>query len=109
MDVVKTRKQGNSLMVTIPKLFNIPVGTLFRPKLTANGIFFEFVEDDDFFDFDTDILNDLIEEGYAGKKLLSEFKKRKKQINQAMDSMIDDAKSSAIPMKRKELEKTIGL
>ena len=43
-------------MVAIPKSFDIASGTKLRPQLTRNGI---FVEDDDFFDFDEDILRDL--------------------------------------------------
>ena len=51
MDITKTRKQGHSLMVTIPKSFNVGEGVTLRPRLTDRGIFYEFVDEDDFFDF----------------------------------------------------------
>ena len=35
--VVKTRKQGDSVMITIPKDFNIPTGKEYEANLTANG------------------------------------------------------------------------
>ena len=59
MSTTKTRKQGNSLMVTIPKSFNISEGVKLRPRLTNKGIFYEFVDDDDFFDFDLNFKNKL--------------------------------------------------
>ena len=45
MEILKARKQGNSLMVAIPKSFDIALGTKLRPQLTRNGIYYEFVED----------------------------------------------------------------
>lgn len=35
--IVKTRKQGNSLMITIPKNFNIPTGKEYEANITSNG------------------------------------------------------------------------
>ena len=109
MDITKTRKQGHSLMVTIPKSFNVGEGVTLRPRLTDRGIFYEFVDEDDFFDFDEDILKDLVSQGYEGQKLINEFKKMKKNIPAAIDKLIEDATSDAHPMSREELEKTIGL
>ncbi|SUN35545.1 toxin-antitoxin system, antitoxin component,AbrB family [Streptococcus downei MFe28] len=37
MMTVKTRKQGNSIMITIPKDFNIPTGKEYEANLTVNG------------------------------------------------------------------------
>ena len=34
---VKTRKQGDSVIITIPKDFNIPTGKEYEANLTANG------------------------------------------------------------------------
>lgn len=109
MDTTKTRKQGNAIMVTIPKSFKIPAGVTVRPKLTNKGIFYEFVHDDVFFDFDTDILEDLVSEGCEGQYLISKFKHRKKELSSAMDKLIGEAEVDAKPMTRKELEKEIGL
>lgn len=45
MQSVKTRKQGNSVMITIPKEFNIPVGKDYEPVLSATGeIIFKPIE-----------------------------------------------------------------
>ncbi|AUJ32872.1 MAG: AbrB family transcriptional regulator [Liquorilactobacillus nagelii] len=35
---VKTRKQGNSIMVTIPAEFNIGVNAEYEPIIDANGV-----------------------------------------------------------------------
>ncbi|MBP3039949.1 hypothetical protein J9303_10660 [Bacillaceae bacterium Marseille-Q3522] len=43
-----------------------------------------------FDDFSEEILSDLIDEGYEGKQLLSELKKRKEQIGTAVDSLLMD-------------------
>ncbi len=108
METIKARKQGNSITLTIPASFNIPVGTRVEPKLTPNGIFYEFVKDDDFFDFDTDILKDLISEGYEGQKLITEFQKMKKQIPKAMDKLRKEAEKEPA-MTKEEVEKELGL
>lgn len=56
--VVKTRKQGNSITITIPSEFNIPSGVKYEAKLLPSGeIIFtpeeldqhvSYVSDDDF-------------------------------------------------------------
>lgn len=74
--ITKARKQGNSLTLTIPKDFHVEEGAKMRPERTDDGILYRFVEEeDDFFDFSSDILADLINEGLEGADLLSEFKK----------------------------------
>ncbi|BDP85952.1 hypothetical protein EfmAA610_31620 (plasmid) [Enterococcus faecium] len=42
--ITKTRKQGNSIMLTVPKDFNVPNGVEVEAKLVENGILYEFVE-----------------------------------------------------------------
>lgn len=42
--ITKTRKQGNSIMLTVPKDFNVPNGIEVEAKLVENGILYEFVE-----------------------------------------------------------------
>lgn len=60
----KTIKQGNSIMVTVPKSFNIPSGVMLDVKKVENGILYTFVQEEyDFFDFSTEILKDIIKEG----------------------------------------------
>ena len=42
--ITKTRKQGNSIMLTVPKEFDVPNGVEVEAKLVENGILYEFVE-----------------------------------------------------------------
>ncbi|BDP82345.1 hypothetical protein EfmAA290_30210 (plasmid) [Enterococcus faecium] len=50
--ITKTRKQGNSIMLTVPKDFNVPNGVEVEAKLVENGILYEFVEPQkEFYDF----------------------------------------------------------
>lgn len=108
MQTIKARKQGNSITITIPAAFNIPAGTRLQPKLTPNGIFYEFVKDDETLDFDTDILRDLINQGYEGTKLLKQFQKMKKAIPEAMDKLREEAEREPA-ISKKEAEKEFGL
>ena len=67
----KTINQGNSIMVTVPKSFNIPSGVMLDVKKVENGILYTFVpEEYDFFDFSTEILQDIIKEGYSGEQIV---------------------------------------
>lgn len=92
METIKARKQGNAIMLTIPKSFNIPAGTKVMPRLTKNGIYYEFVKDDDFFNFDEDILKDLVAQGYEGQELIAHFSQMKKLIPKALDRLTKEAK-----------------
>ncbi|MDF7683796.1 toxin-antitoxin system [Lactobacillus sp. ESL0679] len=108
MKTVKTRKQGNAVMLSIPKSFGVKEGVTTIPRLTNNGIFFEFVDEDEFFDFDADILKNLLEQNYAGKELYNRFSEIKKAIPQAFNKLAKEgAKEPA--MTKEELEKEIGL
>lgn len=112
MDITKTRKNGNSLTVTVPKSFNFEEWVSLRPWLTDKGIFYEFVDEDDFYDFDENILKDLVSQGYEGQYLVKQFKKMKKEIPAAMDKLISDAERDAAnskPMSKEEFEREIGL
>jgi len=93
---VKARLQGNSIVATFPKNFNIIAGTIFEPVQTEEGILFKFVENDDFFKFDKEILISLIEEGYEGTELVNEFIERKKKIPEKIDKLIKEAREEAI-------------
>lgn len=76
--------------------------------MRPNGIFYRFVEPaDDFFDFSTDILRELVEAGISGDDLVVAFEQRKNAMTQALTNAMrgDDAKL----MSRKELEAEIGL
>lgn len=109
MDITKTRKQGNSITLTVPKSFNIGAGVPVRPRLTENGIVYEFVNDDgNVWDFDTEILEDLTQKGYSGKKLVAKFKETKKDFSTALDYLISETDKEP-EMTRAGAEKEIGL
>ncbi|MDG3062521.1 hypothetical protein KTT66_09405 [Lacticaseibacillus casei] len=104
----KTRKQGNSLILTVPKEFNIVPGQKVMPELKANGIFYRFVDGgDDFLDFSTDILKFLVAQGLTGSELVSEFDRQKRAISESLGSLADD--DDTLALSRKKLEKRIGL
>lgn len=95
-------------MVAIPKSFNIPSGTKLRPRLTKNGLYYEFVDEDDFFDFDEEILKDLILQGYESTDLIKKFHKIKKNIPLALDELVAETKEST-PLSKEEAAKEFGL
>ena len=47
-------------------------------------------------EFTEQILSDLITEGYSGKRLLSEFKRRQAKIRPAVEKMLQQAKEAAL-------------
>ena len=108
MKYTKTRQQGNAITLTVPKSFNIKAGITVVPKLTKHGIFYEFIQDQDIWDFDTDVLQDLINQGYEGKSLINKFKNVKQSIPDAIDNLINKTKQEPI-LTKEEAEKLIGL
>ncbi|MGM0122647.1 hypothetical protein IGI37_000001 [Enterococcus sp. AZ194] len=108
--ITKTRKQGNSIMLTVLKDFNIPKGVEVQAKLVENGIFYEFIEPvNEFYDFSEDILTDLISEGYSYDDLLSEFKARKRKLLSSFKSIAEDTVTNSKVMTKEEMSKEIGL
>ncbi|KRM55565.1 hypothetical protein FC18_GL001182 [Lacticaseibacillus sharpeae JCM 1186 = DSM 20505] len=95
-------------MVTVPSEFSIPAGVVLQPKRVANGILYEFVEPaDDFFDFSSEILQDLIAANYSGQELLDEFNRRKQKIHDRFAAMVTHREGKSFT--REEFEKEIGL
>lgn len=108
--ITKTRKQGNSITLTVPKEFKVPNGVEVEPKLLENGIFYEFVEPKkDFFDFSEDILADIISEGYDNQEILNEFKNRKEKLVSAFKNIAGETVTNSNPMTKEELAKESGL
>lgn len=108
--ITKTRKQGNSIMLTVPKDFNVPNGVEVEAKLVENGILYEFVEPQkEFFDFSEDILSDIIAEGYDKDKILVEFKNRKNKLVSSFNNIATDTLDNSKAMTKEELAKEIGL
>ena len=108
--ITKTRQQGNSIMLTVPKEFDVPNGVEVEAKLVENGIFYEFVEPKkEFFDFSEDILSDIISEGYSKQDILKEFKNRKSKLTSAFRSIAEETVANSKPMTKEELATEIGL
>ncbi|MGX7015064.1 AbrB/MazE/SpoVT family DNA-binding domain-containing protein [Vagococcus silagei] len=108
--ITKTRQQGNSIMLTVPKEFDVPNGVEVEAKLVENGIFYEFVEPrKEFFDFSEDILSDILSEGYSKQDILKEFKNRKSKLTSAFRSIAEDTVSNSKPMTKEEFATEIGL
>lgn len=64
--------------------------------------------DDDFFDFDKDILKDLISQGYEGQELIDHFSKMKNAIPHALDKLVEEAKADG-PLTKEQAGKEFGL
>ncbi|GMC02502.1 AbrB family transcriptional regulator [Enterococcus thailandicus] len=108
--ITKTRKQGNSIMLTVPKDFNVPNGVEVEAKLVENGILYEFVEPQkEFYDFSEDILSDILAEGFSKDKILVEFKNRKSKMISSLRNIADDTLANSKAMTKEELAKEIGL
>ena len=108
--LTKTRKQGNSIMLTVPKEFDVPNGVEVEAKLVENGILYEFVEPKkEFFDFSEDILADIIAEGYDTKDMLTEFKRRKQELTSAFRTIAKDTVENSKPMSKENFAAQTGL
>ena len=108
--ITKTRKQGNSIMLTVPKEFDIPNGVEVEAKLVENGILYEFVEPKkEFFDFSEDVLADILSEGYSKQEILKEFRNRKNELTSAFRFIAEDTVANSKPMTKEELAAEIGL
>lgn len=109
---VKARKQGNSLMVTIPKEFNLEEGVEFEPILESDGLKYKFKRKKENFadEFDDLILIELFDRGIKDKKeFIHEFKNIKSQLPKALNQLLNEGGKSSKVMSRGELEKEIGL
>ncbi|KAA9301790.1 AbrB/MazE/SpoVT family DNA-binding domain-containing protein [Aerococcus sp. UMB8608] len=107
--VVKARRQGNSLMITIPKAFNISEGESFKPHLQEDGIFFERVESVPRFldDYDDLLLTEIVNEGYKdGKAIIQEMERRKKLMEKRLDELMDEP---ATQMTEEDFNREFGL
>lgn len=108
--ITKTRKQGNSIMLTVPKEFDVPNGVEVEAKLVENGILYEFVEPKkEFFDFSEDVLADILSEGYNKHEILKEFRNRKNELTSAFRSIAEETVANSKPMTKEELAAEIGL
>lgn len=108
--ITKTRKQGNSIMLTVPKDFNVPNGIEVEAKLVENSILYEFVEPQkEFYDFSEDILSDILAEGYDKDDILVEFRNRKSKMQASFKNIAEDTLTTSKAMTKEELATEIGL
>lgn len=105
----KTRKQGNSITLTVPSTFNIAAGVTVEPQLTTDGIFYRFVKENPILNFDAAILTDLIAEGTPSDQLVDEFKQRQRAIPQAFKQIEQETLANESPMTKEQLKKDISL
>lgn len=77
--------------ITIPKRFfeKLGIGESLICELRGNEIVLRPAPMDE--DFSEEILKELIQEGYEGEQLLTEFQKRKAQIRPAVEALIAEA------------------
>ncbi|PKR77843.1 hypothetical protein CEY16_07900 [Halalkalibacillus sediminis] len=79
--------------ITIPKDFYDASGITDEVTIEFNGkeIIVRKAEYEQV-DFSTDILRDLVEQGYEGKQLITKFEEIKAQIPNALNIMVEEAK-----------------
>lgn len=108
--IIKTRKQGNSVMITVPSEFNIGEGIVVEPELKDNGIFYKFISpSDNEIDFSIQLLKELVGEGIEGSELIKEFQKRKSLIPKLLLNIADETMEKGSVMSKEELRNEIGL
>lgn len=108
--IIKTRKQGNSVMITVPSEFNIGEGIVVEPELKDNGIFYKFISpSDNEIDFSIQLLKELVEEGIEGSELIKEFQKRKSLIPKLLLNIAEETMEKGSVMSKEELRNEIGL
>ena len=99
----KNPKQSKRVAVSSKRQISIPkeffdllnIGNEVMLELYGNQIIIRPVRQG-FDDFSEEILEDLIEEGYSGEKLMSEFKYRKAQLGGAVQSLIEETRESGV-------------
>lgn len=78
---ITTKQQGDAVTLAVPEHFHVGAGVRVEPKLLTNGIFYEFVRDDDVLDAGSQILQDLLVEGIPREQMVSEYNRRKREVN----------------------------
>lgn len=107
----KIRRQGNSQILTVPADFQLPDGISVLPTLMNDGVYYQFVkEDDSFFNFDVDILNDILaDESIPRRKVAEVFIERKAKMPQAIEEFTKEALATSKVMSEEEMRKEVGL
>ena len=103
---VKKISVSSKRQISIPKEFydQLQIGDEVSVELYGNHLLVRPIRGQ-FDDFSEDILADLLEEGYKGPQLLTEFKDRKAQIKSAVGFLIEETKASG---KRTSINELFG-
>jgi bifunctional DNA-binding transcriptional regulator/antitoxin component of YhaV-PrlF toxin-antitoxin module len=88
---VKRISVSKKRQISIPKEFHdlLNIGEEITLELHGNHLVLKPIHES-FEDFSEDILSDLIAEGYNGPELIMEFRNRKGQIGNAVESLISE-------------------
>lgn len=88
---VKRISVSKKRQISIPKEFHdlLNIGEEITLELHGNHLVIRPIHES-FEDFSEEILSDLIAEGYSGAELMKEFKYRKGQIGNAVESLISE-------------------
>lgn len=94
---LKTRMSTKG-QVVIPKVIREQVNTVDFIVEYDKGIIklTPVHEEDKFFDFTGDVVRELVNEGYGGKKLKDELVKRKEMIDKAFITWIDEVENNDV-------------
>jgi bifunctional DNA-binding transcriptional regulator/antitoxin component of YhaV-PrlF toxin-antitoxin module len=82
---------------TIPKRYFdvLHIGEQVKCYLEGKKLVIEPVHENEFWDFSTDILRELVAENYTGEDLLREFESRKYKAARALERMVEEARDDA--------------
>ena len=90
----KVVKVSSKRQFTIPKKYfdALRIGTKVICYPEGNKLVIEPTGEDDFWDFSTEILTELVQENYSGEELLLEFEKRKQNTVAALNQLTEKAR-----------------
>ena len=82
---------------TIPKKYydSLKLGDRVKCYQEGRKLVIEPAREDEFWDFSTDILRDLVADNYTGEDLLKEFEARKQNAARALERLADEARNDA--------------
>ncbi|MBS4021732.1 MAG: AbrB/MazE/SpoVT family DNA-binding domain-containing protein [Dethiobacter sp.] len=80
--------------ITIPKKYfdAMRIGEQVKCYMDGRRLVIEPAHADEFWDFSTDVLRELVAEGYSGEDLLREFDSRKTKVTRALEQMAKEAR-----------------
>ena len=91
----KVVKVSSKRQFTIPKKYfdALKIGNKVVCYPEGDKLVIEPTGEDDFWDFSTKILTELVKENYSGEGLLQEFEKRKQNTVAALDQMTEESRN----------------